>query len=196
MIGLHHPKGQRLVSSMVAKYSLLLPFLKEKSKVLEACCGAGFGSALLAASGHHVIGVDFDEKAINFAKKRDGPEFICCDISNFNDQEFDAIVFVDALEHFEKDTQPTILSKLYARLKSGGIILIDTPLAIKSAKISKHHVWELSKEDFSSRVNDMGEWMWTRHFFIDNTYSYPIMTENFPPEIHGVQDQIIVARKI
>lgn len=196
MIALDHPKGQRLVSSMITKYSMLLPFLTGPSTILEACCGAGFGASMLAQSGHDVVGVDFDKEAIAFAQEhRPDVEFYLEDIYNFERTDFDAVVFIDAIEHFEKEDQPTILAHLYSKLRSGGILLIDTPLAKKSGRVSRAHVWELDQADFRSVVDASGWYDLIRRFYIDNSYNFPVVTEDYAPDIHGVQDQVIIARK-
>ena len=73
-------------------------------KVLDAACGEGYGSAMLARSAASVTGVDISEASIEHARRRyRAPhlEFRSADCLNlpFDDDSFDSIVSFETLEH-------------------------------------------------------------------------------------------------
>src|SRR3546814_2694630 len=76
-------------------------------RVLDAACGEGFGSALLARAGaHSVLGVDIADSAITHARSRYGAQPVLsfaradvCALDAFPDNSFDLIVSFETLEH-------------------------------------------------------------------------------------------------
>lgn len=49
-------------------YVLALPYVQNK-RVLDLCCGTGYGTKLLAEAADHVTGIDYSTTAINYAIK-------------------------------------------------------------------------------------------------------------------------------
>lgn len=69
-------------------------------RVVDLACGTGEGTAVLAASASHVVGVDHDVAGIEAARARhEGLEFVAAAAARFLETrgaEFDAIVLLDA----------------------------------------------------------------------------------------------------
>ena len=75
-------------------------------RVLDATCGCGAGSNILA-HGCEVVAVDDSTEAINYAKKHyKNIRFVCRDIFEFLSSckdRFDCVVVMEAIEHFDDD---------------------------------------------------------------------------------------------
>ena len=75
------------------------------ARTLDAACGEGYGSAMLAQMAASVEGVDISPQAIEHARKRYGhlgtPGFQVADCTSlpFEDNEFDRVVSFETLEH-------------------------------------------------------------------------------------------------
>lgn len=89
----------------VQRYRFAADFLKSRlwpgSRVLDAACGCGYGSAMLADAGLMVDAVDIDEEAIEYARRhwsRPDVFYAQGDFSALTGQ-FQAIVCFEALEH-------------------------------------------------------------------------------------------------
>ena len=75
-------------------------------QVLDAACGEGYGTRLLARTAGSVVGVDIDPGAIEHARRRyAGPatRFECADCTRLplDDDSVDAVVSFETLEHLE-----------------------------------------------------------------------------------------------
>jgi 2-polyprenyl-3-methyl-5-hydroxy-6-metoxy-1,4-benzoquinol methylase len=101
-------------------------------KVLDIGCGEGIGSLILSQFSQFVTGIDFDEKAIEWATtnlQKSNLRFICKNIfSASNDNEkYDVIVALDMIEHIEKNTEDDFIKMLLSYLDEKGFIIIGTP---------------------------------------------------------------------
>jgi 2-polyprenyl-3-methyl-5-hydroxy-6-metoxy-1,4-benzoquinol methylase len=79
----------------------MLP-LNKAAKVLELGCGEGIGTVMFTEGGNDVTGVDFDEEAIDHAKRtleKTGIRFICDDFLSKTYGLFDAVISLDVIEH-------------------------------------------------------------------------------------------------
>ena len=128
-------------------------------RVLDAACGEGYGSALLADFAASVVGVDVSSDAIEHAQDRyqaEGLEFrqADCLALPFGDDEFECIASFETLEHLEEQEQ--LLSEFRRVLKPGGFLLISTPdKAIYTDKLGNNnefHPKELYRDEFESLV--------------------------------------------
>lgn len=115
-------------------------------KVLDFASGCGYGTFLLSANPDvdHVVGVDKDEAAINWANKEfnaDKVDFRCIDIESVT-EKFDTLVSLEAIEHFE-DT--SMIPRLAARCEIDNII-ISYPNK-KSTHFNPYHVHDFASQD-------------------------------------------------
>ncbi len=116
------------------KYQIILDFLagRPNLKILNAGCGSGELSFLLAAAGHSVIGIDPAKEYISLAnervpdKLRERCSFQVGSIETFTtDTAFDCVIATDVLEHIKNDAMA--LEKLTTFLKPSGDIIITVP---------------------------------------------------------------------
>lgn len=124
--------------------------------VLDAACGEGYGSDLMARVARKVTGVDTSAEAIEHARARypkDNLEFRqadCCDLP-FDADEFECIVSFETIEHL--DRQEEMIGEFRRVLKPEGFLLISSPdKAVYSDARNfrnEHHVRELYAYEFS-----------------------------------------------
>ena len=98
--------------------------------VLDAACGEGYGSHLLAQSAARVDGVDIDPQAVAHAKAKyasDRLQFYTASALDlpFPDDHFDCVVSFETLEHLAEHDQ--LLNEFRRVLKPEGFLIISSP---------------------------------------------------------------------
>ena len=140
------------------RYAFARP-LAAGRRVLDAACGEGYGSALLAKAGAQVLGVDIDAASVAHARSRyagvPGVRFEVGDVSALDhlaDASFDVIVSFETLEHLQ--AQERLLDGFARLLAPGGVLLISTPdkreYTDLTGETNPHHVRELYREEFEA----------------------------------------------
>ncbi len=129
--------------------------LVEGKRVLDAACGEGYGSNLLAGKASSVCGVDISSQAIDHARSRYGDnnnlEFRVCDAValDFPDKTFDVVVSFETLEHL--DAQEALVAGFARVLTDEGILLISSPDKATYSDLAgfrnEFHVRELYREE-------------------------------------------------
>jgi 2-polyprenyl-3-methyl-5-hydroxy-6-metoxy-1,4-benzoquinol methylase len=112
------------------KYLPLLKELQYNDSILEIGCGPGYFLEFLRMVGFmNVKGIDISEEQITIAsaKKLDVEKANIYDYLQNKKEFFNAIIAIDILEHFTKDELLNIVKFLYNSLKTGGILIIQTP---------------------------------------------------------------------
>lgn len=127
-------------------------------RVLDAACGEGYGSNLLAQVAGEVVGVDLSTQAITHARQRYGTQanlhFEVADATQLPalGGKFDVIVSFETLEHLH--AQEELLAGFAARLADDGILLISSPDKHTYSDLAGHqnefHVRELYRPEFEA----------------------------------------------
>jgi 2-polyprenyl-3-methyl-5-hydroxy-6-metoxy-1,4-benzoquinol methylase len=115
------------------KYEILLGWLRSRGtlRVLNAGCGSGELSLLMAREGHQVVGIDPEPEYIRLARDRAASRFPNCQflVSSIEDYKgpgaFDAVVSTDVLEHIEDDR--LAFNKLADLVRVGGQVMLTVP---------------------------------------------------------------------
>ena len=101
----------------------------EGALVLDAGCGTGYGSAVLAERATSVRGVDIDPLTIRYATRKyssDRIHFERADLQALRfDQVFDVVVASNSLEHLEHPEQ--FLAGVKRCLRPGGKLIVAVP---------------------------------------------------------------------
>jgi ubiquinone/menaquinone biosynthesis C-methylase UbiE len=114
------------------RYAFARQFVAGK-RVLDAACGEGYGSALLASVAASVIGVDIDAPAVAHAAERYGDgervRFAAgsCTALPLDDASVDAVVSFETIEHLDASDQPKMLAEFARVLKRNGLLVISSP---------------------------------------------------------------------
>ena len=109
--------------------SLCKKYLSKGSTILDAGCGTGLSSYLLAKAGFKVVGTDISElflsRGIKKYKGQKGLSFKVCDAAEmpFPNQSFDAVCSYDLLEHVVDVA--AVLKEMSRITKKGGLVIIS-----------------------------------------------------------------------
>lgn len=101
--------------------------------VLDAACGEGYGSNILAATAKKVTGIDIDADTIERARKTYSVrgnlyfEQGCIEKLDIADETIDVVVSFETIEHVPEQTQEKFLSEITRILKKDGILIMSTP---------------------------------------------------------------------
>ena len=142
------------------RYAFACHLVKNKT-VLDAACGEGYGSNILATEAKNVTGLDIDFESINHATSRYNKENLSfvqgsCTELPFEAQSFDVIVSFETLEHLKEQSQ--MLSEFKRVLKSDGLLIISTPdkkhYSDATGFTNEYHLKELYKEEFEILLGD------------------------------------------
>lgn len=128
-------------------------------RVLDAACGEGYGSALLARAGADVLGVDIGADAVAHARARyagiAGLRFEQADATALDahaDASFDLVLSFETLEHVH--AQERLLDGFARLLAPGGLLLVSTPdkrtYTDLTGEVNPHHVRELYRDEFEA----------------------------------------------
>jgi len=101
-----------------------------KKNVLELGCSEGLETLSLAQVAAKTLAVDFDSKAIKWAKKNfSNPklEYICDDFLGKKFGKFDAVVSIDVIEHIEEKKEQLFVSTIAQNLNDSGVSIVGTP---------------------------------------------------------------------
>jgi SAM-dependent methyltransferase/GT2 family glycosyltransferase/glycosyltransferase involved in cell wall biosynthesis len=123
--------GGELRMEHVHRYAFCLPYVKNKV-VLDAACGEGYGSALLASVAASVTGVDVSEAAVTHARASyaavgERLRFEAGDATalTFPDAHFDVVVSFETIEHVL--AQEDMMAGFRRVLKRGGLLILSSP---------------------------------------------------------------------
>jgi SAM-dependent methyltransferase len=123
-------------------------------RVLDAACGEGYGSELLARSALNVTGVDISAETIAHARARyHAPNLSfeqadCCSLP-FPDGSFDCVVSFETLEHLENQSE--LVEEFRRVLTPAGFLVISSPdkavYSDQNGTENDFHVRELYRQE-------------------------------------------------
>lgn len=151
--------GDVIEALHIERYKFAAQQLQEGDKVLDACCGTGYGSEVLlntyAIPNIELTAVDSSAVATSNSRRRlkDKAEVIQSAILNFTDKSFDVIVCFEALEHMINAQQ--VLTHLWSLLKPGGKLICSVPSDKVSASVNPYHVRHYSEEEFEQLLHSV-----------------------------------------
>jgi len=102
-------------------------------RVLDAACGEGYGSALLAANAAEVIGVDIDVATLEHAAARYSPierlRFVhgSCSALPIPGASVDLVVSFETVEHLSEADQGAMVREFERVLAPDGVLVISSP---------------------------------------------------------------------
>ena len=124
--------------------NLIKPF--NGQKILDAGCGDGRFCYELRNENIEIYGVDFSERAINFAKAfNPKAKLFVKDLKNLDlPHKFDYIVLIETIEHFIPNDIEKILKNLSKLLKNDGKLIVTVPS--KNLPLIKKHYQHFDEE--------------------------------------------------
>lgn len=155
----------------IARYMLARQYLPQQGLVVDAACGLGYGSAILAQSApsSQVVGIDNSHFAVRYAEKNFCPNLPkltfhqgdVCDLSSFADSSVDLVVSFETVEHLR---EPQVFLKEIQRvLKPDGRFICSVPNLWVDETGKDPNPWHFHVFDFPKLANlcagffDLGE---------------------------------------
>ena len=150
-----------LLNEHVARYTFAARLARGK-RVLDAGCGAGYGSAELAQAADSVVGVDRAAEAIDFARASYALpnlrfEQASCEALPHPGGSFDLVVAFEVIEHL--DNWREFLMEAQRVLTPAGQLIISTPNKLYYTEsrgpngANPFHVHEFDFEEFQSELH-------------------------------------------
>ena len=143
------------------RYEFAKKFCKDK-KVLDAACGCGYGTFMLAEAAKSVLGLDFSNEATDYAKEHytsENSNFGFIDLeSEFDkgfDEKFETIVTFETVEHIDVDVVTTC-RRFLNLLENGGLLVVSHPHMQKPKNKGFHKVFNINGEDVKKEISDLG----------------------------------------
>ncbi|NBK99521.1 MAG: methyltransferase domain-containing protein, partial [Erysipelotrichia bacterium] len=166
--------GERSDAHMI-RYHLASQYVLPNSRVLDAACGLGYGSYMLASLGHvdSVVAIDGSDYAIDYADKNFTAVnektyyhigFLPDALMQYPDSSFDTIVSFETLEHVEQPKE--LLKEFYRVLTPGGRIIVSVPndWSDETGKDpNPHHLHVYTWEKLFSELSE--------HFIVEEAYA-------------------------
>ncbi len=151
----------------IARYQFALPYV-EGRRTLDAGCGDGYGTAILAVAASEALGVDISPEAVQSAiqtYQKPNLSYKIVDLADipFERESFDAVVCFEVFEHLEEPDK--LLAGIRTVMSHGGVLVISTPNAsyIKSSEPNPFHVKEYTFDEFTTALT---------RFFPEQEFSY------------------------
>ena len=147
------------------RYQFTKDLVQDYYVVLDAACGTGYGSRILAEKAAQVYGIDISEDAVQYARKKYISENInfqtmSVEKLDFPDNFFDLIVSFETIEHVEHEIQIRFLAEIKRCLKPTGVLIMSTP----NDELYRHiahgqydnpfHVAEFTRESFKNFLSE------------------------------------------
>ena len=146
--GIHH----------VGRYQWASEVLRRRSprRILDVACGAGYGAKMYADAcpGAEVVGVDYDERAVEWARRHYRAPNLSYRVGNmvtwaYGDGspmgEFDAASSFDTIEHLLH--REIALIQFAENLSPAGVLLFSTPCGHSVTRLNPE--WEHHKIEYS-----------------------------------------------
>ena len=152
-------KENIIYNEHLARYELAKEIIAARGgakKILEAACGSGYGSKMLAETGaEKVVAIDISPEAIQSAKElysSPNIKYVLGDVKNIKEENdyFDFIASFETIEHI--DDPGLFLKELKRVLKDDGLAVISTPNNEVFGEKNSFHLKEFSRSEFAELI--------------------------------------------
>lgn len=141
-------RGELVYAEHLARYRFASQFARER-RVLDAGCGEGYGTAMLAAAGAEgAVGIDIDQATVDHARSKYGIEFERADVGElpFEDGSFGLVVSFETLEHVPDAARA--IAELRRVLADDGVLIASTPNSERYMVDNEFHTREFTEAEF------------------------------------------------
>lgn len=129
-------------------------------EVLDAACGAGYGSRLLASTAAAVTGVDIDPETVAFARTHYSAPNVRFEAASVVDlpfpaATFDVITSFETFEHMNANDQSAFLDEAKRVLKGDGVLIVSTPdknVTDTFGTDNPYHLREVTESQFREEI--------------------------------------------
>jgi 2-polyprenyl-3-methyl-5-hydroxy-6-metoxy-1,4-benzoquinol methylase len=152
-----------LLNEHMARYNFAARLTRGK-RVLDAGCGAGYGSAELARMAAHVVAIDIAGEAVEFARAHyQLPNLVfeqaSCNQLPFEDAAFELVVAFEVIEHLED--WKGFLREVRRVLAPSGQLIVSTPNKLYYTEsrgtegANPFHVHEFDFEEYTRELKEV-----------------------------------------
>ena len=132
--------------------------LARDREVLDAGCGEGFGTVLLADTARRVVGIDYSADAVaaaSAAYRRPNLEFRHVDVYALPrlDLRFDVVTNFQVIEHLADPA--AFLTAVRAALKPDGVLMLTTPNRLTTASENPYHLREYTADELAALLRPL-----------------------------------------
>jgi len=165
--------GERLVpggvdadlwNEHISRYAFAATLTAGRKRVIDAGCGTGYGTRMLAARGRQVFGIDNSSDAIDYAVRKYSSRGICffggsVEALPLADNAADLIVAFEVIEHLA--VWRDFLLETHRVLAPEGILVVSTPNgryyteSRGEAGPNPFHVHEFDLPEFTAALSDL-----------------------------------------
>lgn len=143
-------KASLMAAEHVARYRFAAQLVRGRT-VLDAACGSGYGSAILASAGaKSVTGIDIALDAL--PSSRHGVTFTTADLRDlpFAEASFDCVVCFEAIEHVAEPEQ--VIDELARVLSGDGVLVLSTPNRMVNPPGNPYHIFEYTPDELRAAL--------------------------------------------
>jgi SAM-dependent methyltransferase len=141
-------RGELVHAQHLARYRFAAQ-LAHGRRVLDAACGEGYGTAILAGAGASgALGVDIDQPTLDHAREKYGLEFQRADVTElpFEDGSFELVVSFETLEHVPDPAKA--IAEFRRVLADDGLLIASTPNSDRYLVDNEFHTREFTEQEF------------------------------------------------
>ncbi|MBI4514766.1 MAG: class I SAM-dependent methyltransferase [Deltaproteobacteria bacterium] len=153
--------GDPLFAVDFARHLVAYRYAQELARgklVLDAGCGDGYGSHLLAETAARVVGVDRSADTVAVAARRyqtSNLTYRVCELTRLADlgERFELVINFQVIEHLV-DPRP-FLRQVQAVLRPGGRLIVTTPNRVNSLVENPYHVHEYEAGELAALLREV-----------------------------------------
>ena len=162
---------------MLLRYLLVLAEARG-NRILDSCCGLGWGTHLISWAAGAVTGVDLDPNAIQFCSAHWGADNTRFEVASvldlpFEDGSFDVVLCMESIEHFTEADGRRYIAELRRVCRPGGVLLgssafVETRVeADRLCSGNPHHHYVYTRAEFWRLLSELfgRPELLTRHYF-------------------------------
>jgi SAM-dependent methyltransferase len=145
-------RGELVHAQHLARYRFAEQFAQGR-RVLDAACGEGYGTAIVAAAGARAaVGVDIDDATVEHARAKYGLDFERADVAElpFEDGSFDLVVSFETLEHVAD--AGVAIGEFRRVLAEDGLLVASTPNSDRYLVANEFHTREYTEQEFGEML--------------------------------------------
>jgi len=156
--------GKETKQHHISRYEFASKYITKNCRILDVCCGCGYGLDILRSVANNTtgVGIDVSQDAIDIAiatysKKSNPPsKYIVSDVREIPKTEplrtFDLITMFEAIEHIKYNDGVDVLNEINRRLNPGGTFIISAPRDINE----KYNIYHKSLWGYAEIRNIIG----------------------------------------
>lgn len=114
---------------MLKRYLFSGFYFTKRKKVLDTCCGLGWGTYIVSNFAKEVVAFDIDPLVIDFCSKtwvKNNIQWLngtALDLSFLGDEKFDVVLGMETIEHFSKEDGEKYICAISGVLEEKGIFI-------------------------------------------------------------------------